>query len=233
MPGIHDPSTTLLFDSNMQFVEVTHQGMDLNAILLIPWTAITKSPADYISPDALPLGIIFSNPSDMLSAHVQLLYMHILEHQDSSGSGTGSVPWYIVLKLPQEIEEANKDQFLSPPALILHVTYTGASLASAQTNEDTASPLPSMPKKRRKCNVKVVHSANEEEDAASPPPSALKKRRKHHIKAVHSASEEEDMASPPPSVPKKRRKCEVKEVNRTWEGQKKKKNSVKGAVAQE
>ncbi|KAF8485542.1 hypothetical protein JB92DRAFT_3148693, partial [Gautieria morchelliformis] len=48
----------------------------------IPWTKVVSSLDQFVHPNRLPQNITFKKPSDMLGAHRQLLYLHIIEHQD-------------------------------------------------------------------------------------------------------------------------------------------------------
>ena len=55
--------------------------MGAPTVPLIPWTKVVSSPDQFVHPNCLPQNITFKKPRDMLGAHRQLLYLHIIEHQ--------------------------------------------------------------------------------------------------------------------------------------------------------
>ncbi|KAF8520557.1 hypothetical protein JB92DRAFT_3141474 [Gautieria morchelliformis] len=79
--------------SNVQFTQLleeylvhawrfAHAVVGAATVPPIPWTNITSSPDQFVHPSRFPKNITFRKPSDMLGAHRQLLYLHIIEHQD-------------------------------------------------------------------------------------------------------------------------------------------------------
>ncbi|KAF8486573.1 hypothetical protein JB92DRAFT_3130896 [Gautieria morchelliformis] len=91
MPVMPDLDTEEL--SNAQFTQLlaeylahawrfAHTAVGAPTMLPIPWTKVASSPDQFVHPNRLPQNITFKKLSDMLGAHRQLLYLHIIEHQD-------------------------------------------------------------------------------------------------------------------------------------------------------
>ena len=84
--------------------------MGAPTVPLIPWTKVVSSPDQFVHPNCLPQNITFKKPRDMLGAHRQLLYLHIIEHQDPFDERYISLLSLLALRLKKSLSMKLKSQ---------------------------------------------------------------------------------------------------------------------------